>query len=266
MRWPFAPLPCTFCPHAPPHAKPSYTEKCTAGNSHSDVLGDARNDVLGNKEQICRPCDHMTSPKAAQSDRLFVALCAILQFITVKMLENSQVMEQVSCECPVCPAQQDVCEGAHFSFFGQKQLRGSPSLHGSFPRKAEVSASHHGRDFATAGAPRAASPKACAPRAPWRVDPSLARDILGGWQFWRLPIKALAWSHRVSAENPVLTVTTSLAVQQRQTISILDKSKFGVSIDDVEECFRERNVQKSQASQMSVHQIYKDMDVTLKQV
>ena len=98
------------------------------------------------------------------------------------------------------------------------------------------------------------------------MDPSLARDILGGWQFLRLPIISLALSPRVPAENPVLTVKTSLAVQQRQTISILDKSKFGVSIDDVEECFRERNVQKSQTSQMSVHQIYKDMDVTLKQV
>lgn len=53
--------------------------------------------------------------------------------------------------------------------------------------------------------------------------------------------------------------------QQRQYICIRDKSKFGVSIDDVDESYREKISHSTQASQKSVHQIQKDMDVPLTQ-
>ena len=56
-----------------------------------------------------------------------------------------------------------------------------------------------------------------------------------------------------------------MLVLQRQPISIRDKSKFGVSIDDVHESYREKSVQTSQASQKSVHQIQKDTEVPLSQ-
>ena len=52
---------------------------------------------------------------------------------------------------------------------------------------------------------------------------------------------------------------------QRQSICIRDRSKFGVSIDDVDECYRDKGGRATQSSQKSVHQIQKDKDVPLKQ-
>ena len=55
------------------------------------------------------------------------------------------------------------------------------------------------------------------------------------------------------------------ALEKRQLIFIRDKSKFGVSIDDVDESYREKTAQTSQASQKSLHQIQKDIQVPLMQ-
>jgi hypothetical protein len=55
------------------------------------------------------------------------------------------------------------------------------------------------------------------------------------------------------------------AAWQRQPIWIRDRSKFGVSIDDLDERHREKGWRGTQGSQRSVHQIEKDKDVPLKQ-